>query len=275
MFTDKNGENMEQIDTLIGENTTLKGDLNFKGGLHVDGRIEGSISASGDGVFTLSEKGSVKGEVRVPVMVINGTIEGDLYCTQRLELNPDARILTRATHKRNIEAIQRAGADLVLSYASFGEQAVFSIARGRDIVVLGEDLSLHHIPVPASLDGKTLSQADIWARTGLNVVAVEQNGRVLTMPTPSARKPEAGTSFLRLSVSSFGRSRPSWIGLSALRMTQQLSSTCGRGTSISASTFFISATALSWSRTTTADRVCTNSMLAARYGKPPAMRRAT
>ena len=40
-----------------------------------------------------------------------------VYCRR---LNPNARILTRVTHERNVEAIQRAGADFVLSYASLG-----------------------------------------------------------------------------------------------------------------------------------------------------------
>ncbi|MCH7473955.1 MAG: NAD-binding protein, partial [Gemmatimonadetes bacterium] len=42
-----------------------------------------------------------------------------VYCRR---LNPNARILTRVTHERNVEAIQRAGADFVLSYASLGVQ---------------------------------------------------------------------------------------------------------------------------------------------------------
>ncbi|MDJ0656635.1 MAG: polymer-forming cytoskeletal protein [Xanthomonadales bacterium] len=102
MFSDKGGEAMDKIDTLIGENTTLKGDLTFKGGLHVDGQIDGSVTASGDGVFTLSEKGTVKGEVRAPVMVINGRIEGDLHCSQRLELNAESRV-TGNVHYASLE----------------------------------------------------------------------------------------------------------------------------------------------------------------------------
>ena len=47
-----------------------------------------------------------------------------VYCRR---LNPKARILTRVTHERNVEAIQRAGADFVLSYASLGVQTVYSI----------------------------------------------------------------------------------------------------------------------------------------------------
>jgi Trk K+ transport system NAD-binding subunit len=104
-----------------------------------------------------------------------------VYCRR---LNPEARILTRATHRRNIEAIQRAGADLVLSYASFGEQAVFSIARGRDTVLLGgEGLSIHHIPLPECLEGKTLAEANIWTSTGLNVIAIDQDDRLLLTPS--------------------------------------------------------------------------------------------
>ena len=102
-----------------------------------------------------------------------------VYCRR---LNPDARILTRVTHERNVEAIQRAGADFVLSYASFGAQTVFSIVRGQELVVLGEGVDLFHVPLPDSLDGKTLAEAEIGARTGLNVIAVRQNGRVVTNP---------------------------------------------------------------------------------------------
>ena len=100
-----------------------------------------------------------------------------VYCRR---LNPEARILTRVTHERNIEAIRRAGADFVLSYASFGVQTVFSIVRDREIVVLGEDVSLFYIEVPEALAGKTLAEAEIGARTGLNVIAIQRNGRVDT-----------------------------------------------------------------------------------------------
>jgi Trk K+ transport system NAD-binding subunit len=100
-----------------------------------------------------------------------------VYCRR---LNPEARILTRVTHERNIEAIRRAGADFVLSYASFGVQTVFSIVRGREIVVLGEDVNLFYIEVPTALAGKTLAEAEIGARTGLNVIAIQRNGRVDT-----------------------------------------------------------------------------------------------
>ncbi len=107
-----------------------------------------------------------------------------VYCRR---LNPDSRILTRVTHERNIEAIQRAGADFVLSYASFGAQTVFSIALGRELVVLGEGVNLFYVPLPASLADRTLAEADIGARTGLNVIALQEDGRIVTNLPPDRR----------------------------------------------------------------------------------------
>jgi Trk K+ transport system NAD-binding subunit len=107
-----------------------------------------------------------------------------VYCRR---LNPDARILTRVTHERNVEAIQRAGADFVLSYASFGVQTVFSIVQGREFVMLGEGVDLFYVPLPPSLANTTLAAADIGARTGLSVIGVQRDGQVMTDLPPDQR----------------------------------------------------------------------------------------
>lgn len=102
-----------------------------------------------------------------------------VYCRR---LNPDARILSRVTHERNVEAIQRAGADFVLSYASLGVHSVLSIVQARELVVLGEGVDMFYIPVPNSLAGRTLAQSAIGERTGLNVIAIQHDDRVQTSP---------------------------------------------------------------------------------------------
>jgi Trk K+ transport system NAD-binding subunit len=103
-----------------------------------------------------------------------------VYCRR---LNPDARILTRVTHERNVEAIRRAGADFVLSYATLGVQTLLSLVKGSELVVLGEEVSLFYMPVPDSLCGRTLAGADVGARCGLHVIAVQRNGRLTTNPS--------------------------------------------------------------------------------------------
>lgn len=83
-----------RIDTLIGQQTHIKGDIEFSGGLRVNGTIIGNINAINDidSVLTLSEQGTVTGEIRVPNMIINGTINGSLYAAGHLELADKAKI---------------------------------------------------------------------------------------------------------------------------------------------------------------------------------------
>jgi cytoskeletal protein CcmA (bactofilin family) len=91
---DKRKIKSTRIDTLIGQHTHIKGDVSFSGGLRIDGSIAGNINATGDSdsVLTLSEMGSVEGEVRVPNLIVNGTISGNVYASEHIELAPKARI---------------------------------------------------------------------------------------------------------------------------------------------------------------------------------------
>ncbi|HET7921743.1 MAG TPA: polymer-forming cytoskeletal protein [Gammaproteobacteria bacterium] len=83
-----------RIDTLVGRNTVITGDLRFSGGLHVDGTVQGNVSAEAgtDSVLSLSQHGLIKGEVRVPNVMINGTVEGDIHAETRLDLGAEARV---------------------------------------------------------------------------------------------------------------------------------------------------------------------------------------
>ncbi|HET9033284.1 MAG TPA: polymer-forming cytoskeletal protein [Dokdonella sp.] len=84
---------MASITTLIAEGTMIRGNVEFSGGLHLDGAVEGSISAQSEkAVLTLSAKGRVEGEIRAPNVVINGHVKGDIIVSERLELAANARI---------------------------------------------------------------------------------------------------------------------------------------------------------------------------------------
>lgn len=107
-----------------------------------------------------------------------------VYCRR---LAPDIRIVSRITHERNMEAIRRAGADLALSHISLGVQSVFAMLRGEQLVVLGEGIELHELPTPASLAGRTLGEAAIGSRTGLNVIAIQEPEHAITTPVASTK----------------------------------------------------------------------------------------
>lgn len=94
MFSNEKGPDGTKIDTLIGTQTELTGDLRFSGGLHVDGTIKGNVIAEDDSgsVLTVSEHGRIEGEVRVPFLVVDGTVNGDVHVSERVELAAKARV---------------------------------------------------------------------------------------------------------------------------------------------------------------------------------------
>ena len=84
-----------KIDSLIGKQTEIQGDLSFKGGLHIDGKLKGDISANEndkEAVLILSIEGEIMGDIQVPHVVINGKVHGDVHATEHLELAPEAHI---------------------------------------------------------------------------------------------------------------------------------------------------------------------------------------
>ncbi len=94
MFSGKNKRHMARIDTLVGRNTEITGDVAFSGGLHVDGRVSGNVLATDDpeATVSISEHGAIAGEVRVPIVVVDGKVDGDIYASERIELAPNARV---------------------------------------------------------------------------------------------------------------------------------------------------------------------------------------
>lgn len=82
------------VDTLIGVNTELLGDIQFSGGLHIDGTVKGKVSAQGadDAVLSVSETGNIEGDVHVANVVLNGSINGDVYASGKITLNSRARV---------------------------------------------------------------------------------------------------------------------------------------------------------------------------------------
>lgn len=107
-----------------------------------------------------------------------------LYCRK---LNPGARIVSRITHERNLEAIHRAGADFALSYTTIASKYLMSHVLGRDLVILGEGVDVHVVAVPDRLVGRTLAESGIGAETGLTVVGVQTEGKLDTALTAKRR----------------------------------------------------------------------------------------
>jgi cytoskeletal protein CcmA (bactofilin family) len=83
-----------RIDTLIGKAGRVNGDIEFAGGLHLDGRVAGNVRADGDPESTLhvSEHGAIEGSVEVANVMLNGSVRGDIHATGRVVLGASARV---------------------------------------------------------------------------------------------------------------------------------------------------------------------------------------
>jgi len=80
--------------TLIAKDAVVSGDIEFSGNLDVEGKIVGSVTAAEgkEAMLRVVEGGIVEGEIRVPSVVINGSVVGDVHSSGRLELAPKAEV---------------------------------------------------------------------------------------------------------------------------------------------------------------------------------------
>ena len=94
MFERKKHAPQKRIDCLIGAGTVVRGDISFSGGLRIDGRVEGNVTAASEGSATLvvSEQARVDGDVKVSHVVINGSVNGQITAKDYLELQTKARV---------------------------------------------------------------------------------------------------------------------------------------------------------------------------------------
>lgn len=94
MFSSKeSAPTAAHYDTIISSKTEIVGDVKFKGGLQIEGTINGNLIADDKGAnVRISDTGVVKGQIHSPNVIVNGTIEGDIHSGEYIELSKKARI---------------------------------------------------------------------------------------------------------------------------------------------------------------------------------------
>ena len=66
----------EQIETIIGKDTQIKGSINATGTIRIDGQFEGEISTASDAV--IGETGNLKAQVRARNATVAGIVNGNM-----------------------------------------------------------------------------------------------------------------------------------------------------------------------------------------------------
>ncbi len=113
-----------------------------------------------------------------------------IYCRR---LMPDIEILGRVNVDRNLSTMHRAGADVVLSYASTGAAEVWNLLRENSMLVLAEGLLVFRVPILEELAARPLADIGLPEETGCSVVGlVAPDGTTSTTIEPLRPLPTEG-----------------------------------------------------------------------------------
>ncbi len=105
------------------------------------------------------------------------------YCRQ---LRPDIQVISRAIADRTVPKLYRAGADLVMSSASLGANAILSILRPDELSMFTEGLNIFRSPVPSSLAGRSLIESKIRELSGCTIIAIKSGQEQEVSPDPAS-----------------------------------------------------------------------------------------
>lgn len=115
-----------------------------------------------------------------------------IYCRK---LRPDIQIITRAKRERNVEALHKAGADFVMSYASMGANIILNFLKRNNIIMVTEGLNFFRVSLPEELAGKTIADSQIFSETGCYITAVFVGEQTIVSP-PSSMRLDTGNEVL-------------------------------------------------------------------------------
>jgi len=80
----------DKLETFLGMNSSLKGELNVRGTLRIDGTAEGQLDAD---YVILSETGEVKGEIKAKKILIGGKMDGNVRAQELVEIKSKGKVL--------------------------------------------------------------------------------------------------------------------------------------------------------------------------------------
>lgn len=129
-----------KINTLIGSDIVIKGDIIYQGTVHIEASVEGSLisSKNKESKLYINKSSVIRGFVDAPNVAINGTVYGNVYVYDLLQLGSDAFI------KGNI-------------YYKSIEMEVGAKIDGRLVVCDSkEELDLHKIDIESKGNSTTI-----------------------------------------------------------------------------------------------------------------------
>lgn len=128
-----NGDNT----TLIASGTQISGQIEFSGCLEVEGIVHGNIVAEPGcevSQVRIQNSGEVHGDVCAPVVIVNSSIEGNVYSSKRVEMAANA-VVHGDVHYKIIEMVKGAQVNGGLMYSPQSAESVQSADSENDQAV--------------------------------------------------------------------------------------------------------------------------------------------
>lgn len=152
--------------TLISKSTEITGDLKFTGSLVVEGKVTGNIICEEGSAAKLQlfDTGVVCGEIRVPTVVINGKVQGDVFASEHVELASQA-VVDGNVHYQLIEMVKGAQVNGNLVYAKTPGEPVITVEESADAKDTGPVITLND-------DSKSLEE--VGTENGKPIVPVKE-----------------------------------------------------------------------------------------------------
>ena len=79
-----NGSGSSHPGGLLSRGVSIKGTIKFSDELLFDGQVEGKIDSTG--ALTIGENASIRGDVRARSIKVRGSVEGNIFASERCEL---------------------------------------------------------------------------------------------------------------------------------------------------------------------------------------------
>lgn len=122
----------------------------------------------------------------VAVVCIGSHIDTSILTTLNLVSMGIPTVIAKATSADHGAILEKLGAQVVYPERDMAVRLANRLENARmlDFVQLSEKINVTKMRVPAQLVGKTVAQADLRARFGLNIMALERQGSVVETVRP-------------------------------------------------------------------------------------------
>lgn len=119
------------------------------------------------------------------VIITTNDDDTNLYLTLLCrQSNPDVEIIARCTLDKHVNALHKAGADFVQSYASIGASSIFNLLQKSRVVTVTQGLDVFRVNVPSEVVGKQIMDCGIREKTGCTIIGYHQDNGLQPNPRP-------------------------------------------------------------------------------------------